>query len=229
MAGVPFGRVPPGLQQRGHPGLFAHQVVDQGEAAALGERQDFVHAIGIEGGEAQLGRVVPVQVELDAALLVTGHQFAAGEQRRQHDHQRAEHAMQFLGVAVAEKEAARLIRQQLVERRGDRGLHPKAVSDPGEDALQRGRPSLAAQAHLLCPDLPTAPYRRVEDRCFAAAVRCRFRHPRELRRLHRQQWQRHRADALDLERGRAQLGGAGDEEIPGAAHAGQNGGKIGGQ
>ena len=217
------GRVPPGLQQGSHPGLFAciagrlrrlaaaraHQVVDQGQAAAFGERQDFVHAVGVEGGETRFGRIVPVQVQPDAAVLVTDHQFAAGEQRRQHDHQRAEHAWQFLGIAVAEEEAARLVEQQLVQRRGDRGLHAEAVGYPGENTLQSRCPAFAAQAHLFWADLPTAPYCRVEDRFFAAAIRCRLGHRRELRRLHRQQRQCHRADALDLERGRAQLGGAG--------------------
>ncbi len=170
-----------------------------------------------------------MQVKPDAVVLVTDHQFAAGEQRRQQDHQRAEHPVQLLGIAVAEEEAARLVEQQLMERGRNRGLHAEAVGDPGEDALQSDCPALAAQAHLLRPDLPTAPYRRVENRCFTAAVRRRFRHRRELRCLRRQQRQCHLADALDLERGRAQLGGAGDEKVPRAAYPGQDGGKVGGQ
>src|SRR3954452_8395611 len=78
-------RIAPGLQQRRNAGLLAriigwlgwsaptatYQIVDQGQAVALRDRQNLVHAVGVESGEGRLRGVVAAQIEPDFAALVT--------------------------------------------------------------------------------------------------------------------------------------------------------------
>ena len=68
-----------------------------------------MHAIGVEGGEGGLRRVVAAQVEPDLAALVAHDQLATCERGRQRDHEGREHARRLLGVAMADEEAAFII------------------------------------------------------------------------------------------------------------------------
>src|SRR4051794_5932716 len=101
LLGGGIARVPlrgaPGLQQCGNAGLLARivgwlgwsaptatdQIVDQSQAVALRDRQNLVHAIGVEGGEGGLRRVVAAQVEPSLAVLVAHDQLAPCEGGRQ--------------------------------------------------------------------------------------------------------------------------------------------------
>ena len=186
-----------------------------------------MHAVGVEGGEGRLRRVVAAQVEPDLAALVAHDQLAAREGGRQRDHEGREHAGRLLGVAMADEEAALIIEQQLVELGCDRRVNAEPLGDAGQDRLQRPGPVPAADAHPIRADLPAAPNRRVDHGLFAAAVGGRFGHGDELPGLHRQQGQRHGADALDLQQRRQQLSCAGSEEVAGPANLAQHRGEVG--
>jgi hypothetical protein len=71
-------------------------------------------------------------------------------------------------------------------------------------------------------DLPGASDRRVDNCLLATAKGCRLRYGDELFRLHLQQRQRHRPDAVHLQRD------AGRIEIAGPEHGGQQRGKVSG-
>ena len=118
-----------------------------------------MHAVGVEGGEGHLRRLVAAQVEPDLAALVAHDQLAAREGRRQRHHERREHAGRLLGVAVADEEAALVVDQQLVELGRDRLVDAQSLGGAGDDRLERPCPVPAADAYRsgpICPQRRTA-------------------------------------------------------------------------
>ena len=93
--------------------------------------------------------------------------------RRQLQQQRAEHVGCLLAVAVRQKEATRVVHQQLVQLGVNRCvLAAESAPGLGEDPAQRLRPALAADPHLRRGDLPDLAHRRVDNRLFAAPIGC---------------------------------------------------------
>src|SRR5262245_29895789 len=96
---------------------LAHEIVDERCPAARGNRENLVHAVGIEGGERHLGWLVAGKIELRLPPLVANHDVPAGRERRQREDERPKHARLLLSVAVTDKEAAFVVDEELVEAR----------------------------------------------------------------------------------------------------------------
>ena len=130
---------------------------------------------------------------------MANRQFATGVQRRQRDDQRGEHSCRLLGVAMVHEEAALVVDQQLVQL----GDHTGAGTQPGgralDDAIHHRGPVLARDANTISADLPSPAHGRVDQGFGAAAVGRTLGHRDELRGLRRQQRQRDRAGAIDLD------------------------------
>ena len=186
-----------------------------------------MHAVGVEGGEGGLRRVVAAQVEPDLAALVAHDQLATCERGRQRDHEGREHARRLLGITMADEEAALIIEQQLVELGCDRGIDAEPLCDAGQDCLQRPDPVPAADAHPIRADLPATPNRRVDHGLLATTVGGGFGNANELPGLDRQQGQRHGAGPLDLQQRGQQLGCAGGEEVAGPPNFAQHRSDVG--
>jgi len=120
-------------------------------------------------------------------------------QRRQRNDQRGEHPCRLLGVAMGHEEAALVVDQQLVQL----GDHTGAGTQPSgralDDAVQHRGPVLARDADTISTNLPSAAHHRVDQRFATAAVGRTLGHRDKLRGLRRQQRQRDRADAIDLD------------------------------
>lgn len=156
---------------------LAHEVEHECRPAAGGDRQDLVHAVRIEGRKGDLRRLVGCQIEVSLAILVAHHELAALRLRRQRQHQRGEHADSFLGVAMADEEAALVIDQQLVELGGDGAGHAEPLGRACNDACERLWPVLAADGDPHAFDLPRPAHLRVDHGLGAPAkggARCRL-------------------------------------------------------
>ena len=80
------------------------------------DRPDFVLAVSIERGELQLERAVgAAEVQAPFLSVVADDQRAALVGGREHYHQRRDHPVQPLAVAMWQEKAAGFIQQQLVE------------------------------------------------------------------------------------------------------------------
>jgi hypothetical protein len=160
------------------PAALAPQVVDEHQPAPRGDGQHLVHAVGIERGPGQLGKVRAAQIEAHFAFAMTDHQFTAAVQRRQRDDQRAEHPGRLFGVAMVEEEAALVVDQKLVQL----GLNPGTGAEPNgcafDDAIQHRLPVPALDANAI--ERRSARYgaRRCRPACLPRGHRGRAQPPR---------------------------------------------------
>jgi hypothetical protein len=104
-----------------------------------------VDAVRIEARECNFGRLVALELETHLPVLVPHDQLAALRLCRERQHQRCEHTGHFLGVAVADEEAALVIDEELVEGSRDRVGHAKPLDRPRDDDLRASAPNVCHQ------------------------------------------------------------------------------------
>lgn len=104
--------------------------------------------------------------------MMLDHERATLELRRQHDHERAHHAVGLLGVLVRRKELARAVDQQVVELSAQRAALGQAEVAPDLRELrpQRPLPSPRVDLELARADLPAGAHALVEHRLVPEAV-----------------------------------------------------------
>ena len=124
--------------------------------------------------------------QVDAALLatVTDPQLAALVERRQPYDEGREHAVDLLGVAVGDEEAALVVDEQLIERSPSAGSAERS-RDLGHDRLERGWPGGVADADRLRADLPGSADAGVDERVPASPIGRDLGDRHELLRLRR--------------------------------------------
>lgn len=189
------------------------QAEDQRHAAARDDGADFVHAVGIESGEAQLRRLFGVLVEHHLAAEMPDHQLATAMNRGQHQHHRREHAGYLLGIAVVDEEGAGVVDEELVEIGRDRPIHAEAKGDVDDQLVESLLPATPADPDLAGIDLPGSPDVTVDERFLAAPVWCAFGDPDQLLDLRRLQRKGDSADTFDVDRRHDDFALAADAEI----------------
>ena len=126
---------------------------------------------------------------------------------------------------MVHEEAALVVDQQLVQLGG----HTGAGTQPGrcalDNAVHHRGPVLARDADTISADLPSSAHRRVDQRIAAAAVRRTLGRRNQLRGMRRQQRQRDRADAIDLDQWHVQRALARGVEVAGCADSLQDRGQ----
>lgn len=127
---------------------------------------------------------------------------------------------------MADEEAALIVDQQLVELGGDRLAHAEAGGGAVHDLLERPWPVLAGDPDPVGADLPGAADGGVHQGVGAAPIRGPLGGGDQLCRLHRQQRQGDRPDAVDLDAGCQDVDPAGGAEVAGPADRAQDFGEI---
>jgi hypothetical protein len=101
---------------------------------------------------------------------------------------------------VCQKEAARVVHQQLVQLGLNRCvLAAESAPGLGEDPAQRLRPALAADPHPRRVDLPDPAHRRVDHGLFATPVGCALGGSNQGRNLRLRERKRQQTDAIHLD------------------------------
>ena len=91
------------------------QIIDEGQTTSGLDGTHFMHAVGIEGREADLRRFLRTRVEHHLPAKMLYDQFAAAMGRGQHEHHRREHTGSLLGIAVIDEETAGIVDKKLIE------------------------------------------------------------------------------------------------------------------
>lgn len=129
-----------------------------------------MHAVGIEGREADLRRLLRTQVEYYLPAKMLYDQLATAMGRRQHEHHRCEHAGDLLGIAVADEEAAGIVDKKLVEVGRDRLTHTEPEGYIGDESGQCFLPVTPSDPNLGGIDLPSSPDFAIDYRLLAAPI-----------------------------------------------------------
>ena len=116
-----------------------------------------MHAVSVESGEGRLAWVLAAHIERYFAPLVPHHEFAAGIDRGQYDHEGGEHAGALFSIPMAYKKIALAIDEKLVELCGDRFGYAKACCGFGNKGVQTFLPAAAGDANTARVDLPSPP------------------------------------------------------------------------
>jgi hypothetical protein len=152
------------------PSTLADEVVHEADPVPRRHRTQLVDAVGVEGTPRDLGRVLAAQVEPHVAVTMTNDELASLVGRREHDHQRGEHAVHLLGVAVLDEEAPCIVDEEFVELRADRSGHAEPVCCVRDDGVE-GAPPTRADGHAGSRNLPDLPDSGIDEGLAAATAR----------------------------------------------------------
>jgi hypothetical protein len=147
------------------------------------------------------------------APLVPHHELSARCKGGQRQHERREHARLLLSIAVTDEEAAPVVDEQFVEVGRNRVTDAKPLGGQRNDPVERCLPVLAAKPHPIRPDLPCAPYVRIQDRCRAASIGGTVRDCDQLLGLNWKERQRDLTDAFNRQSRGQKLHTAGGIEV----------------
>ena len=172
-----------------------------------------MHAVGIEGREADLRRFLRMQVEHHLPADMLDDQFAAAMGRGQHEHHRREHAGDLLGVAVVDEEAAGIVDEKLIEVGRNRLAHAEAEGDVGDEFAERLLPVTPSDPDLGGIDLPGSPDVAIDHRLLAPSIRGRLGDCDEPLGLDGQNRKGDPADAVDIDRRHEDLSNSADAEV----------------
>ena len=222
-----FHRLGPEPQQLFHASLFRTvigrlwgpllaeeaQVIDERHTAARRDGPDLVDAVGIEGREADLRRLLGARVEHHLPAEMPYDQFAATVGRGQHEDQRCEHARDLFRVPVADEEAALIVDEELVELGRDRLGHTEAGGRAGDEFGQSLVPVTPADPYLSGIDLPGFPNLAIDHRLLAPSIGGCLSDCDQPLGLDGQQRKSDPAHAVDLDRRHEDLSKAADTKI----------------
>jgi len=158
-----------------------------------------MHAVGIEGREADLRRLLQTQVEDDLPAQVLDDQFAATVDRGQREHYGCEHARDYLGVAMVDEEATGVVDEKLVEVGFDRLAHAEPERGFGNQAGERFVPLTSADPNMSGFDLPGSADAAIDQCLLPSPMRGGPGDSDELLGLHRQHRKGDPADAIDID------------------------------
>ena len=166
------------------------QVEKERDPVAVPDRQHFMRAVGVEGGEGQLGGLHGGQFECGRSARMANDQLAPGAGCRQRQRQGRHHAGSLLGVPVFGEEASRLVDEQLVELDPESfGRQAQTFGDQTLDRREQIRPRPTRDKDILGVDLPTVANRCVQNGFGPLAVGRALRsrnQPLDLRLGHRE-------------------------------------------
>jgi hypothetical protein len=204
----------------GRRGLRARVVLDQvpgeHEPVAVGDRRHLVQAVGVEGREAGLERVVAAEIDARFLVAVAHDQPAAGAAGRQGEHEGRDHAGRLLAVAVRLEEITRPVDQQLVELGPQSAANAEAVAHLVENLVEHAPQAGALDRDAAGVDLERAADGAVVHRLDAPAERGFGRQCCERVDLRRGHGKADLADASDREHGHAERdpGAGGETTVP---------------
>ena len=189
------------------------QIIDEDQATSPLNRTHFMHAVGIEGREADLRRFFRTRLEHHLLAEMLDDQFAAAMGRGQHEHHRREHAGGLLGIAVVDEEAAGIVDKKLIEVGRNRLAHTEPESYVGDEAGQGLFPVAPSDPNLSGIDLPSSPDFAIDHRLLAPPIGGCFGDCDEPLGLYGQDRKGDPAHAVDLDRRHRDLPNSADAKV----------------
>ena len=176
-------------------------VVGQAQPEPAAHRPDFVLAVGVERGITQLvPRRRTREDDLVLPAVVRHDQLAPFVFRRQGDHQRGDHPIELLAVAMRQEEAALFVHEQLVEvGRQLAVFEPQGPLHVLEDGSDEIVPLRVGQLKLAGVEFPNAPHVGIDHRFRPLAIRCLAAELDQFAGLRRPQRQPHGAQPADFQ------------------------------
>ena len=130
-------------------------------------------AVGVEGSVCHLAWIRDAHVNDGFPVLVPDHEFASLSLYRKGDHERGNHPINLLRVAMTGEEPSRLVDEELVELGTDTPLRQSQfIRNAHQDRSKRPVPARTLELDTVCADLPAVAYRPVENCFLAAPVGC---------------------------------------------------------
>ena len=132
-----------------------------------------MHAVGIEGREADLRWLPWAQVEHHLPAEMLNDQLAAAMGRWQHEHHRPEHARDLLGISMIDEEATGVVDKKLIEIGRNRIVHTEPEGYVGDESGQGLLPMTPSDPNLGGIDLPSFPDFAIDHRLLTPPIgRC---------------------------------------------------------